>query len=55
MYWKQTCINCDMIAPQFPPPPLDKLIILIGHLFMFVSGGKETGAQYYLKVIEYFV
>lgn len=17
MYWKQTCINCDMIAPQF--------------------------------------
>lgn len=55
MYWKQTCINCDMIAPQFFSPPLGKLIILIGHFFMFISGGKETGTQCYLKVIEYFV
>ena len=54
MYWKQTCINCDMIAPQFFFLCLDKLI-LIGHLFMFISRGKETGTQCYLKVIEYFV
>lgn len=53
MYWKQTCINCDMIAPQFFFLCLDKLII--GHLLMFIYGGKETGTQCYLKVIEYFV
>lgn len=54
MYWKQTCINCDMIAPQFFfSLCLDKLII--GHLSMFIYGGKETGTQCYLKVIEYFV
>lgn len=56
MYWKQTCINCDMIAPQFFFFSFVWTnIIEIGLLFMFISGGKQTGTQCYLKVIEYFV
>lgn len=55
MYWKQTCINCDMIAPHFFFFLCLDRMILIGHLFMFISSGKETGTQCYLEVIEYFV
>lgn len=55
MYWKQTCINCDMIAPHFFFFLCLDRMILIGHLFMFISSGKETGTQCYLEVIENFV
>lgn len=55
MYWKLTCINCDIIAPQFFFLFLGKLILSVGYLFMFVFWGKETGTQCYLKVMEYFV
>lgn len=52
MYWKQTCINCDMIAPQFFFPPLfgQTDIIKIGHLFMFISGGKKLEPSVTLKL-----
>lgn len=54
MYWKQTCINCDMIAPQicflFRQTGINRTFVYV-HLW----GAKETGTQYYLEVIEYFV
>lgn len=55
MYWKQTCINCDMIAPQICF--LFRQTDIINRTFVYVHlwGGKETGTQYYLEIIEYFV
>lgn len=55
MYWKQTCINCDMIAPQIGF--LFRQTDIINRTFVYVHlwGDKETGTQYYLEVIEYFV
>lgn len=49
MYWKQTCSNCDIIAPQFFFP-LDEVVLLIGHLFMFISGGKKLEPSVTLKL-----
>lgn len=55
MYWKQTCINCDMIAPQiyflFRQTDINRTFVYV-HLW---GEGKETGTQCYLEVIKYFV
>lgn len=52
MYWKQTCINCDMIAPQFFFffPLFGQTDIKIGHLFMFISGRNKLEPSVILKL-----
>lgn len=47
MYWKQTCINCDMIAPQFFS---FEQTDIIGGTFMFISRGKKLEPSVTLKL-----